>query len=63
MFTTLASQARVAGMDSFTGFDYASLSFILRVKEVPEELWPYAFEKLETLSSIAMKFWNKKRED
>lgn len=62
IFASISTQIRSGGMGGFIGFDYTALHFILRVKDVPESLWPYALEKLEILALVASKFWNKQQD-
>jgi|SRR5688572_9564802 len=62
VFMKMYSQARIAGMGGFIGFDYSALQFVLKVEEVPEELWSYITDKLELIAEIAKKYWNKKED-
>jgi hypothetical protein len=62
VFQTMISQSR-ASLGGFSGFDYTALVFVLRAKDIPENLWPYVLEKFEILTPIASKHWNKKEEE
>jgi len=59
VFQSLATQSRVGGMGGFVGFDYSALPFILSTKGIPESQWSYFLDRLEAISPIAMKYWNK----
>ncbi len=62
VFVSLSTQPRSAGMGGFIGFDYAAFQFILRMKQIPESLWPFAFEVIEALTRVASKYWNESKD-
>ena len=55
----LLSQSRVGGMGGFIGFDYGCLQLLLVAYDVPPQEWRFILDKLQILSSIAIRLWNK----
>jgi hypothetical protein len=49
-------------MGGFVGFDYAAFQFILKMKHIPESLWPFAFEAIEVLTRVASHYWNESKD-
>jgi hypothetical protein len=49
-------------MGGFFGFDYGPLKTIFTAKRIPENEWGIILDKLNLLTSIAVKYWNKKDE-
>lgn len=60
IFFVLLSQLRVGGMGGVFGVDYASLPFMFKVFEVPEELYSDTFERLQVMVNSAIKIFNEK---
>ena len=56
----LASQARVAGLGGFIGFDYASLPSLFAAYEVAESEWFIYFDKISVLAKVALTYWGSK---
>lgn len=54
---------RIVGLGSFAGFDLNVLRFLLETHEVPKEEWIFMLEKIEAISSVAMRHWTKKETD
>ena len=63
LFIRMTSQSRTGGMGGFVGLDYGAIEFILKAEQVPQSLWSYILEKLDILTEIGKKYWNKKEDE
>jgi hypothetical protein len=59
VFELISTQPRTGGMGGFLGFDYSALPVILDSKRIPKYEWPFILDKLNIISNIAVRFWNK----
>lgn len=51
IFAALQSQAN-AGLGGLIGYNFSSLEFLLKVKQVPFEYWDFAVEMLDMLTAM-----------
>ena len=63
LFQDISSQARIAGLGGFVGYDYSGLETLLRIHHFPEEDWFLVLDKLRAITSVTQKIVKRQQEE